>query len=262
MGSGLVMRIDLITLFPDMADAVTRHGITSRALERGLWQLRAWNLRDFAHDAWRTVDDRPYGGGPGMVMMAPPLAEAIAAARADRARTDRADAPARVIALSPQGRPFSDTMARELAGSTGVIMIAGRYEAIDQRLIDAHVDEEWAVGDFVVSGGELPAMMIMDAAVRHIPGALNDATSAEQDSFSAGLLDCPHFTRPESFEGQTVPEILLSGHHARIARWRRDQALMATWNKRPDLILRARDEGRLDAADEAILAALPERPTR
>jgi tRNA (guanine37-N1)-methyltransferase len=257
-----VLRFDLITLFPDMADAITRHGITARALQRGLWQLRRWNPRDFTHDAWKTVDDRPYGGGPGMVMLAQPLAETIAAVLADRrgagaeveagAGSGAGSAP--VIALSPQGKRFSDARARELAASSGAILIAGRYEAIDQRLLDRHVDDEWSIGDFVVSGGELPAMMVMDAAVRHLPGALNDSNSAEQESFAAGLLDCPHYTRPELFEGLVVPEVLLSGHHERISRWRREQALVATLRKRPDLLEAARRDGRLSAADEAFIA--------
>ncbi|NBS64275.1 MAG: tRNA (guanosine(37)-N1)-methyltransferase TrmD [Betaproteobacteria bacterium] len=260
------MRFDLITLFPDMADAITRHGITARALQRGLWQLRCWNPRDFTHDAWKTVDDRPYGGGPGMVMLAQPLAETIAAVRADRrgagvdvdagagAGTGPGSGSAPVIALSPQGNRFSDARARALAASSGAILIAGRYEAIDQRLLDRYVDDEWSIGDFVVSGGELPAMMVMDAAVRHLPGALNDSNSAEQESFAAGLLDCPHYTRPDMFEGLAVPEVLLSGHHERISRWRREQALVATLRKRPDLLEAARLDGRLSAADEAFIA--------
>jgi tRNA (guanine37-N1)-methyltransferase len=207
-----------------------------------------------------------------MVMLAQPLAEAIAAVRADRCGT-RVDADAGagaaaragtgpgsdsapVIALSPQGKRFSDARARELAASSGAILIAGRYEAIDQRLIDRHVDDEWSIGDFVVSGGELPAMMVMDAAVRHLPGALNDSNSAQQESFAAGLLDCPHYTRPELFEGLVVPEVLLSGHHERIARWRREQALVATLIKRPDLLETARRDGRLSAADEAFISGL------
>jgi tRNA (guanine37-N1)-methyltransferase len=248
-----MLRIDLITIFPAMTEALTQHGITSRALSRGLWQLRNWNPRDFAHDAWKTVDDRPYGGGPGMVMTAQPLADAIAAAKADRLAAGLPLPGGPVIALSPQGRPFNDAVARELAQSPGAILIAGRYEAIDQRLIDSYVDEEWAVGEFVVSGGELPAMMVIDAAVRHLPGALNDASSAQQDSFGDGLLDCPHYTRPEVFEGRAVPDVLLSGHHADIARWRREQALLATLRKRPDLIQKARSEGRLTSSDEAVL---------
>ncbi len=249
-----MLRFDLITLFPDMADAMSRHGITARALQRGLWQLQRWNPRDFTRDAWRTVDDRPYGGGPGMVMLAQPLAETISAVREDRRGAGAAPAP--VIALSPQGKRFSDVRARALAASSGAILIAGRYEAIDQRLLDRYVDDEWSIGDFVVSGGELPAMMVMDAAVRHVPGALNDSNSAEQESFAAGVLDCPHYTRPESFEGLAVPEVLLSGHHERISRWRREQALVATLKKRPDLLEAARRDERLSAADEAFIAGL------
>lgn len=247
-----MLRFDLITLFPAMTDAITRHGITARALDRGLWQLRCWNPRDFTHDAWKTVDDRPYGGGPGMVMLAQPLADAIAAARAERAQSGET-VPAPVIALSPQGRRFDDQTARRLAATSGAVLLAGRYEAIDQRLIDRHVDEQWSIGDFVVSGGELPAMTVIDAAVRLLPGALNDANSSEQESFAAGLLDCPHYTRPEMFDGLAVPDVLLSGHHQRIARWRRDQALLATQRHRPDLLAEARREGRLSAADEAVL---------
>lgn len=251
-----MLRIDVITIFPEMLEAVTRFGVTGRAHERGLWQLRAWNPRDVVMDAWRRVDDRPYGGGPGMVMLAQPLADTLAAIHQDRQALPAANgggAAAKVVALSPQGRPFDDGMARDVAAGSGVILLAGRYEAVDQRLLDRHVDEEWAVGEFVVSGGELPAMMIIDAAVRLLPGALHDAGSAQQDSFADGLLDCPHYTRPEVFEGVAVPEVLLSGHHARIAVWRRQQALRATLRKRPDLIEQARRSGLLSAADEAFL---------
>ncbi|HQY28279.1 MAG TPA: tRNA (guanosine(37)-N1)-methyltransferase TrmD [Burkholderiaceae bacterium] len=244
------MRIDAVTLFPDMFDAVTRFGITARAHERGLWSLGCRNPRDFATDAYRRVDDRPYGGGPGMVMLAQPLADAIAAAR------DGGPAGRPVIALSPQGPRLDDGRVRELAGGPGMILVAGRYEAIDQRLLDRHVDEEISIGDFVVSGGELPAMMLIDAVVRQLPGAMNDAQSAACDSFADGLLDCPHYTRPEVFEGIPVPDVLLSGHHAHIARWRRDQALRATLQRRPDLIARARAQGRLSVEDERTLASL------
>ncbi|MCD6733622.1 MAG: tRNA (guanosine(37)-N1)-methyltransferase TrmD [Burkholderiaceae bacterium] len=237
-----------------MFEAVARYGITGRAHERGLWSLRCWNPRDFATDAYRSVDDRPYGGGPGMVMLAQPLADAIAAARRD------VPGERPVIALSPQGRPLDDRRVRELAAGAGAILLAGRYEAIDQRLLDRHVDEEIAVGDFVVSGGELPAMMLIDAVVRQLPGAMNDPRSAACDSFAEGLLDCPHYTRPEVFEGVPVPEVLLSGHHARIDRWRREQALRATLLRRPELIARAREQGRLSADDEGILDALREAP--
>lgn len=242
------MRIDAITIFPAMFDAITRFGITSRAHERGLWSLQCWNPRDFTSDPHRSVDDRPYGGGPGMVMLAAPLAAAIDAARA----AGPAGRP--VIALSPQGRALDDERVRRLARSPGAILLAGRYEAIDQRLIDRYVDEEVAVGEFVVSGGELPAMMLIDAVVRQLPGAMNDAQSVAQDSFADGLLDCPHYTRPEVFEGVPVPAVLLSGHHAQIANWRRTQALIATQRNRPDLIERARTLGRLSRDDEAVLA--------
>lgn len=242
------MHFDAITIFPEMFDAVTRFGISSRALGRGLWSLQCWNPRDFTSDSHRTVDDRPYGGGPGMVMLAPPLAAAIAAARA----AGPAGRP--VIALSPQGRALDDERVRELARGPGAILLAGRYEAIDQRLIDRHVDEEVAVGEFVVSGGELPAMMLIDAVVRQLPGATNDAQSIAQDSFAEGLLDFPHYTRPETFEGVAVPAVLLSGNHAQIARWRRAQALIATQRNRPVLIERARAAGRLSRDDEAVLA--------
>lgn len=248
------MRFDVITLFADMFEAVTRYGITGRAYERGLWSLRCWNPRDFATDAYRSVDDRPYGGGPGMVMLAQPLADAIAAARREL------PGERRVIVLSPQGRPLDDRRVREFAAGTGAILVAGRYEAIDQRLLDRYVDEEIAIGDFVVSGGELPAMMLIDAVVRQLPGAMNDPRSAACDSFADGLLDCPHYTRPEVFEGVPVPEVLLSGHHARIARWRREQALRATLLRRPELLARAREQGRLSADDERVLDALRAQP--
>lgn len=248
------MRFDAITLFPAMFDAITRFGITSRAYERGLWSLACWNPRDFAGDAYRSVDDRPYGGGPGMVMLAQPLAAAIDAAR------DAGPAGRPVVALSPQGRPLDDARVRALARSPGAILVAGRYEAIDQRLVDRRVDEEIAIGEFVVSGGELPAMMLIDAVVRLLPGAMNERSPAHE-SFADGLLDHPQYTRPEVFEGQPVPAVLMSGHHARIERWRRQQAVLATQRKRPDLIERARARGRLDADDERILAGAPLAPS-
>lgn len=249
------MQIDVVTLFPAMFEAITQSGITARALQRGLWSLVCRNPRDFTTDAWRTVDDRPYGGGPGMVMLAEPLAAAIAEAHAASATSaTSAETPRRpVIALSPQGRPLDDARVRELATLPGLILVAGRYEAIDQRLLDHHVDEEIAIGEFVVSGGELPAMMLIDALVRLLPGAMNDPQSVQTESFADGLLDHPQYTRPEVFEGEAVPPVLLSGHHARIAQWRREQALLVTWRKRPDLIARARTQGRLDDSDERIL---------
>ncbi len=249
-----MIRFDVITIFPPMFDALSRHGVSARAMERGLWQLRCWNPRDFATDAYRSVDDRPYGGGPGMVMLAEPLAAALAAIAADQQAVGLARAP--VFHLSPRGRPLTHRRVEELAALEAVTLLASRYEAVDERLIDRHVDEELAIGDFVVSGGELPAMMLIDAAVRLLPGALNDERSAQQDSFADGLLDCPHFTRPETFEGVAVPEVLVSGHHARIERWRREQALAATASRRPDLLERARAEGRLTRDDERFLDQL------
>ena len=255
------MRFDVITLFPGMFDALTAHGITGRALDRGRWSLRLWNPRDFATDAYRTVDDRPYGGGPGMVMMAEPLVAALQAIRSDRAACMAASATVSagpVLHLSPRGRPLTHARVMALAAEPGVTLLASRYEAVDQRFLDRHVDEEVSVGDFVVSGGELPAMMLMDAVVRLLPGALNDPRSALEDSFANGLLDCPHYTRPETFDGIPVPEVLLSGHHARIARWRRERSLAVTLARRPDLVDRLRAEGGLDAADERFLATLAE----
>lgn len=246
------MRFDVVTIFPPMFDAVARHGVTGRARERGLWELRCWNPRDYATDAYRSVDDRPYGGGPGMVMLAEPLAAALRDVAADQQQAGLGRGP--VLHLSPRGTPLTHRRVRELAAAPALTLIASRYEALDQRLIDLHVDEEVSIGDFVVSGGELPAMMLIDAAVRLLPGVLNDERSAIEESFADGLLDCPHYTRPEVYEGVAVPEVLLSGHHARIARWRREQALALTQRRRPDLIVRARAEGRLTQQDERWLA--------
>jgi len=223
---------DAITLFPEMFAAVTQSGITRRALERQLYSLRLWNLRDFATDNYRTVDDRPYGGGPGMVMLAEPLAKAIRTARELRGGGGRS----RVIYFTPQGVPLVHRRVLELAREQRLILLCGRYEGIDQRLIDAEVDEEISLGDFVLSGGEIAALALIDAIVRQLPGALNDADSAQQDSFADGLLDCPHYTRPEDYEGVPVPPVLLSGHHAEIRRWRLKQALGRTWVRRPDLL--------------------------
>lgn len=226
----MTLRFDVVTLFPEMFSAITASGVTRRALERGLWQLECWNPRLWAHDVHRTIDDRPYGGGPGMVMMAGPLEQAINAAKVGAGDT------AKVIYLSPQGAPIRQQRVMELAASDGAILLCGRYEGIDERLIERCVDEELSLGDFVLSGGELAAMALMDACIRQLPGALNDETSAAQDSFSAGLLDCPHYTRPEEYEGCAVPEVLLSGNHERIRRWRLEQALKRTWQRRPDLL--------------------------
>ncbi|MBX3678076.1 MAG: tRNA (guanosine(37)-N1)-methyltransferase TrmD [Rhodocyclaceae bacterium] len=212
-----------------MFTAVADYGITRRAREQGLWRLALWNPRDFAVDNYRTVDDRPYGGGPGMVMLAEPLEKAIAAARNNQAG-------GKVIYLSPQGRPLRHERVLELAQDVGAILLCGRYEGIDERLIGRCVDEEISLGDFVLSGGEIAAMALIDAIVRQMPGALNDADSALEESFAGGLLDCPHFTRPEVHEGVPVPPVLLSGNHAEIRRWRLKQSLGRTWLRRPELI--------------------------
>ena len=227
------LRFDVVTLFPEMFAALTASGISRRALERGLWQLECWNPRRWTQDVHRTVDDRPYGGGPGMVMLAQPLEQAIIAAKAARSE---AGAVAKVICLSPQGRRIDRGRVEELASGDGAILVCGRYEGIDERLIERCVDEELSLGDFVLSGGELAAMALMDACIRLLPGALNDGASAIEDSFAAGLLDCPHHTRPEVYEGRAVPDVLLSGDHARIRRWRLKQALGRTWQRRPDLL--------------------------
>ncbi len=230
------MRFDVVTLFPELIDHAMRFGIPGRARERGLWSLGTVNPRDFATDAHRTVDDRPYGGGPGLVMLAEPLAQAVKAARA--AQQAAGCSVTRVVYLSPSGVPL--THARVMAMATtpgaGFVLLAGRYEGIDERLVAREVDDEIAVGDFVVSGGELPALMLVDAVVRQLPGALNDAESAQQESFVEGMLDCPHYTRPEVYAGVRVPEVLLSGNHAAIRRWRRMQALGRTWQRRPALL--------------------------
>ena len=228
---------DVVTLFPEMFVAVAQSGITRRALEEGRWSLDFWNPRDFTKDVHRTVDDRPYGGGPGMVMLPEPLEAAIKAAKARQAAAGVAQS--RVLYLSPQGAPLTHQRVMrfvEAAEEEGVVLLCGRYEGIDERLIGRCVDEEISIGDFVLSGGEIPAMALLDAVVRQLPGVLNDADSAAQDSFVAGLLDCPHFTRPEEYEGQRVPEVLLSGHHEKIRRWRLEQALGRTWQRRPELL--------------------------
>jgi tRNA (guanine37-N1)-methyltransferase len=248
------MQFDVVTLFPEMFAALTQSGITRRALEQKRWQLSLWNPREFTSDNHRTVDDRPYGGGPGMVMLAKPLQAAIDAAKA---RQQEQGVPAtRVIYLSPQGAPLTHERVQRLAQEPGVVLLCGRYEAVDQRLLDSCVDEEISLGDFVLSGGELPAMALMDAVIRLLPGALNDGASAVEDSFVNGLLDCPHYTRPEEYEGVAVPPVLMGGHHAEIVKWRRQQALEATARKRPDLIVAARESGLLSATDEKYLSSL------
>ena len=257
------MQFDVVTLFPEMFAALTASGITRRALEEGRWALQTWNPRDFTSDNYRTVDDRPYGGGPGMVMLAQPLEAAI---EAGVARQVDAGLPRpKVILMSPQGRPLTHGRVMEMQGVQGAVLLCGRYEAIDERLIERVVDEEISLGDFVLSGGELAAMALIDAVVRQLPGVLGGEQSAAQDSFAAveagGLLDCPHYTRPETWRDAAVPEVLMSGHHARIVAWRREQSVAATWNKRPDLIERARIEGKLSKQDEQVLRRLQDGST-
>jgi tRNA (guanine37-N1)-methyltransferase len=229
-----MLQFDVVTIFPQMFDAVAEAGVIGRAREKGIYQLVAWNPRDFALNAYRTVDDRPYGGGPGMVMMPEPVGRALAAAR-QRQESAGVKKP-RVIHLSPQGRLLNHPMVMELAAERGLVLLAGRYEGVDERVIAREVDDEISIGDYVLSGGELAAMVVIDCIVRQLPGALGDAESASQDSFVNGLLDCPHYTRPEVYEGAAVPPVLLSGNHAEISRWRLKQALGRTWQRRPDLL--------------------------
>ncbi len=248
------MQFDVVTLFPEMFAALTQSGITRRAFEEKKCGLGLWNPRDFATDRHRTVDDRPYGGGPGMVMMGKPLEAAI---NAGKARQSTLDLPApRVIYLSPQGRPLTHARVMQLTTEPGLVLLCGRYEAVDQRLLDRCIDEEISLGDFVLSGGELPAMALMDAVIRQLPGVLHTDASAVEDSFVNGLLDCPHYTRPEVDEGVAVPPVLMGGHHAEIEKWRRQRALEATAKKRPDLIVKAREAGLLTRADEKFLSSL------
>jgi tRNA (guanine37-N1)-methyltransferase len=236
------MRIDVITLFPDMVRGCAGNGIQGRAIDNGLLELQTWNPRDYSEDKHRGVDDRPYGGGPGMVMQVQPLREAIRAAREQAG-------PVPVIYLSPQGARFDQCKARELAGLEGMILVAGRYEGVDERIIDLEIDEELSVGDYVLSGGELPALIVMDAVTRLLPGALGDADSAQEDSFMDGLLDYPHYTRPEEIDGLRVPGVLTGGNHADIRRWRTREALGRTWQRRPDLL----EVLQLDEEQQALL---------
>lgn len=255
------MRFDVVTLFPELFAPFAGVGVTRRAFEGDppAVQLRLWPLRDFADDAYRRVDDRCYGGGPGMVMLVEPLERALAALRAEQAAAGLASTP--VILFSPAGRRLTQRRVVELAAGPGAVLICGRYEGVDQRFVERHVDEELSLGDYVLSGGELPALTLIDAVARLQAGVLNDAQSHEQDSFSDGLLDCPHYSRPERLPGadgavDAVPPVLLSGHHAQIARWRRDQQLRLTWQRRPELIDAARAAGLLSPADERVLAQL------
>ncbi len=230
------MIFDVITLFPQMFDALTQYGITRRAAEQGNYILKTWNPRDFTTDNYRSIDDRPYGGGPGMVMLAEPLAAAIAAAK--RRQAGDGVEKSLVVYLSPQGKLLTHAVVCDLVAQPrdGLILLAGRYEGIDERLIRQHVDVEISIGDYVLSGGELAAMVLIDSLVRQLPGVLGDAESAEQESFVEGLLDCPHYTRPELFNGEAVPPVLLSGNHADIQRWRLQQSLGRTWLRRPELL--------------------------
>ncbi|WP_127958900.1 tRNA (guanosine(37)-N1)-methyltransferase TrmD [Serratia microhaemolytica] len=224
------MFIGIVSLFPEMFRAVTDYGVTGRAVKNGLLSVQCWSPRDFTHDRHRTVDDRPYGGGPGMLMMVQPLRAAISAAKA------AVGEGAKVIYLSPQGRKLDQTGVCELARNQKMILVCGRYEGIDERVIETEIDEEWSIGDYVLSGGELPAMILIDSVARFLPGVLGHQASAEEDSFASGLLDCPHYTRPEILEGLEVPAVLLSGNHAQIRRWRLKQSLGRTWLRRSELL--------------------------
>ena len=235
----MTLHIDAVTIFPEMFAALTDCGVTRRALEDGIWSIGFANPRDHVTNNYRTVDDRPYGGGPGMVMLPEPLEAAINTAKARQ--QEAGVAQSRVIYLSPQGKPLTHERVMRFVGSAatadeGLVLLCGRYEGIDERLIERCVDEEISIGDFVLSGGEIPAMALIDAVVRQLPGVLNDAQSAVEDSFVSGLLDCPHYTRPEEYEGARVPEVLLSGHHEKIRRWRLKQSLGRTWQRRPELL--------------------------
>jgi tRNA (guanine37-N1)-methyltransferase len=225
----MLVKLGVVTLFPDMFAAVKDYGISSRAFGSGLVTLECWNPRTFTQDRHQTVDSRPYGGGPGMVMMVEPLRAALQAARTSLPK-------ARVLYLSPQGKRFNQAAAHEMAQQEELVLLCGRYEGIDERLLQLEVDEEWSIGDYVLSGGELPAMVLIDAVIRLLPGVLGHNESAAQDSFSDGLLDCPHYARPEIYEGMAVPPVLLSGHHEEIRRWRLQQALLRTRQRRPDLL--------------------------
>lgn len=244
------MRFDVLTLFPDVFSTVTKYGVTGRAHAKNLWELYTWNPRSYATDIHNTVDDRPYGGGPGMVMMAQPLHDALTDAQVSRADN------AAVILLSPAGQKFDQSIAQNIANANGAILVCGRYEGIDQRFIDKHITHEVSIGDFVLSGGEIAALAVIDSAVRLLDGALGHNQSAVQDSFSSGvsgLLDSPHYTRPELWQGDSVPATLISGNHANIDKWRREQSLRITALRRPDLIEKADKHGDLSASDKSFL---------
>ena len=254
-----MIQFDVVTLFPAMFDAISQHGITARALENKLYGLSLWNPRDYTTDNHRTVDDRPYGGGPGMVMLAEPLEQAIQAAKA-RQLAAGVIKP-KVIHMSPSGKPLTHEIVMDLVAEQGLVVLASRYEGVDQRLLDRVVDAEYSIGDYVLSGGELPAMVLMDAIVRQLPGALGDADSAVEDSFVDGLLDCPHYTRPEEYAGERVPEVLTSGNHAKIKQWRLKMSLKRTRDQRPDLLAvrsLSKEESRLLAELDVELKAKQE----
>lgn len=240
------MKIALITLFPDMFKALTDYGVSGRAVKQGLVEISSFNPRDYTHDNHCTVDDRPYGGGPGMVMMIEPLKGAIEAAK------DWIGGPTKVVYLSPQGSVLSQAKVNDFATEQSLILIAGRYEGIDERLIQLEVDEEWSIGDYVLSGGEIPAMVLVDGLIRQLPDALGHSESAAQDSFSEGLLDCPHYTRPDNYQGLSVPDVLMSGNHGEIKRWRLKQSLLRTQQRRPELL----DKLQLDKEQAALLKEL------
>lgn len=237
------MRFDVVTLFPEMVTAAASYGVTGRAIEREIVSLSVWNPRDYTHDRHRTVDDRPYGGGPGMVMKYQPLHDAVKDAK------QAGSGAAKVVYLSPQGKPVTQALLAEVCKVPQLILVAGRYEGIDERFVELDCDEEWSIGDYVISGGELAALIVVDAVTRLLPGVLGDEDSAQQDSHSDGLLDCPHFTRPEQIEGRSVPEVLLGGNHADVDRWRMKQALGRTWQRRPDLL----EKKNLSAEQENLL---------
>jgi tRNA (guanine37-N1)-methyltransferase len=248
------MRFDVVTLFPEMFSALTQWGVTGRACEQSLVSVHLWNPRDFCSDSRKTVDDRAYGGGPGMVMMAKPLEDAVAAVKSAHQAANITSGP--ICLLAPQGERFSQKIASDILNYGNLSFICGRYEAVDQRFIDRNVDLQLSVGDFVLSGGETPAMAMMDAVIRLIPGVLGDDESVIQDSFMNGLLDHPHYTRPEIYENLSVPDVLLGGHHAKIADWRRQKSLELTFRLRPDLIESARTNGLLTQEDEQFLRSL------
>lgn len=246
-----MLQFDVVTLFPPMFEAIIESGITARARERRVYEFVAWNPRDFSNNSHRTVDDRPYGGGPGMVMMAEPLEKAVSAAR--QRQISAGVRKPRVIHLSPQGRLLTHQLVMELAAEQGIVMLAGRYEGVDERLMARCIDDEISIGDYVLSGGELAAMVVMDSVIRQLPGVLGDSESASQDSFVSGLLDCPHYTRPEVYEGAAVPPVLMSGNHADINRWRLKQSLGRTQQRRPDLMAHLMNKRELSADERKLL---------